>query len=70
MDFTTTSDRQQPLYLSMKASTRIAVVGGGPSGLSAAYQLVELGYQNVTVLEQNSKVGGMCGSELIEGTSY
>lgn len=69
MDFTaSSSDELKALYPSMKTNTRIAVVGGGPSGLSAAYQLVKLGYKNVTVLEQHSKVGGMCGSELIEGT--
>ncbi|CAM6111386.1 unnamed protein product [Calypogeia fissa] len=71
MDFAASSNLEQQVpYPSMEASTRIAVVGGGPSGLSAAYQLLKLGYKNVTVLEQNGKVGGMCGSELIEGRVY
>ncbi|CAM6097433.1 unnamed protein product [Calypogeia fissa] len=70
MELGASNVQQQVLYPSMKASTRIAIVGGGPSGLSAAYQLVKLGYKNVTVLEQQSKVGGMCGGELIEGRIY
>ncbi|NLG11242.1 MAG: FAD-dependent oxidoreductase, partial [Coriobacteriaceae bacterium] len=37
---------------------RIAVVGGGPSGLTAAYYLALMGHE-VTVFEQFSKLGGM-----------
>ena len=37
---------------------RIAVIGGGPSGLSAAYYLQLMGHQ-VTVFEQRSNLGGM-----------
>ncbi len=40
-------------------SEKIAIVGGGPAGLSAAYQLAIRGYENVTVYESNSKAGGM-----------
>ncbi|KAG6555213.1 hypothetical protein Mapa_003253 [Marchantia paleacea] len=58
------------LYTLMNPSTRIAVIGGGPSGLSAALALTRLGYKNITVLEQNAKVGGMCRSEIIEGHVY
>jgi NADPH-dependent glutamate synthase beta subunit-like oxidoreductase len=36
----------------------IAVVGGGPSGLSAAYQLRRLGYR-VTLFEAQSELGGV-----------
>jgi hypothetical protein len=39
-------------------SLRIAVVGAGPSGLTAADTLNSLGYQNVTVFEKNNRVGG------------
>jgi oxygen-dependent protoporphyrinogen oxidase len=39
-------------------SLRIAVVGAGPSGLTAADTLSQLGYQNVTVFEKNDRVGG------------
>jgi hypothetical protein len=41
-----------------KKSLRIAVVGAGPSGLTAADTLKGLGYQNVTVFEKNNRVGG------------
>src|SRR5574341_886230 len=37
---------------------RIAIVGGGPSGLSAAYQLRRCGYA-VTVFEAQSRLGGL-----------
>ncbi|MFC1596393.1 NAD(P)-binding protein [Planctomycetota bacterium] len=41
-----------------KHSEKIAVVGGGPSGLSCAYQLARRGY-GVTVFEASDKPGGM-----------
>jgi NADPH-dependent glutamate synthase beta subunit-like oxidoreductase len=41
-----------------KRPERIAVVGGGPSGFSAAYQLARRGY-GVTVFEALDKPGGM-----------
>ena len=37
---------------------KVAVVGGGPSGLTAAYYLQLMGHQ-VTVYEQRAKLGGM-----------
>ncbi|UCH57616.1 MAG: FAD-dependent oxidoreductase [Candidatus Bathyarchaeota archaeon] len=40
---------------------RIAVVGSGPSGLTAAYELVKMGY-HVTVFEREPKPGGMLRS--------
>jgi protoporphyrinogen/coproporphyrinogen III oxidase len=46
------------LVLDASKSLRIAVVGAGPSGLTAADTLNSLGYQNVTVFEQNNRVGG------------
>ncbi|KAH9303057.1 hypothetical protein KI387_014640 [Taxus chinensis] len=54
----------------MDVNTRICVVGGGPSGLSAAYALAKLGYQNVSVLEKHHTVGGMCESVEIQGRIY
>ncbi len=41
-----------------KKLKNIAVVGGGPSGLSCAYQLVRRGY-GVTLFEGTEKLGGM-----------
>lgn len=37
---------------------KVAVVGAGPSGLSAAYDLVQHGY-SVTIFEKDNKPGGM-----------
>lgn len=37
---------------------KVAVIGGGPGGLSAAYYLSIMGH-NVTVYEERSKLGGM-----------
>lgn len=37
---------------------KIAVVGSGPAGHSAAYQLARLGYK-VTILEKSAKAGGL-----------
>lgn len=37
---------------------KIAIVGGGPAGLTAAYYLAQMGYRP-TVFEKNKKAGGM-----------
>nr|XP_007150400.1 hypothetical protein PHAVU_005G150200g [Phaseolus vulgaris]ESW22394.1 hypothetical protein PHAVU_005G150200g [Phaseolus vulgaris] len=63
-------DQFSKLHPSMPVNTKIGIVGGGPSGLSAAYALVRLGYNNVTVLEKHHSVGGMCESVEIEGRVY
>ena len=41
-----------------KTGKRVAIVGGGPSGLSAAYYLSIMGH-DVTVYEQRKQLGGM-----------
>ena len=38
---------------------KIAIIGSGPAGLSAAYHLARLGYSNVKIFEANEKPGGM-----------
>ena len=45
---------------------RVAVVGGGAAGLSAAHELVQLG-AHVTLYEQHAVPGGRARSEIIEG---
>lgn len=48
-------------------SRHIAIIGGGFTGLAAAYDLTRLGYR-VTVLERDETVGGLAGSFLVQGT--
>ena len=45
----------------------IVVLGAGPAGLGAAYQLAKRQLARVTLLEQHNKVGGNAGSFEFEG---
>ncbi|KAK7272024.1 hypothetical protein RJT34_28363 [Clitoria ternatea] len=63
-------DQFSKLHPSMPVNTRIGIVGAGPSGLSAAYALTRLGYNNITVFEKHHTVGGMCESVDIGGKIY
>lgn len=45
--------------------SRIAVIGGGISGLATAFRLTQLGYQDVTLLEASSRLGGVLQTEQI-----
>ncbi len=47
-----------PQLKSCKSGKRIAVIGSGPAGLSAAQQLARKGHE-VTVIEQAEKAGGL-----------
>ena len=38
---------------------KIAIIGAGPAGMSCAYYLAEMGYENVTVFDRNPVPGGM-----------
>ena len=38
---------------------KIAIIGAGPAGLSCAYYLARMGYENVTVFDRNPAPGGM-----------
>ncbi|KAI7725940.1 hypothetical protein M8C21_013228 [Ambrosia artemisiifolia] len=64
------ADQFTNLHPCMPVDTRIAILGGGPSGLSAAYALAKLGYNNVTLVEKYHTVSGMCESAEIEGKVY
>lgn len=48
----------EPPVCADKTGRRIAIVGGGPSGLSTAYFLQLMGHETV-VYEENDKLGGM-----------
>lgn len=42
----------------MKSSMRIAIVGAGVAGLTAAHHLLRRGYTHVTLYERNDRLGG------------
>ncbi|KAI5057660.1 hypothetical protein GOP47_0027675 [Adiantum capillus-veneris] len=67
---TSATSRLAALHPRFPTSTRFCIVGGGPSGLSAAYALLKLGYCNVTLIEKCSQVAGMCETLQFEGSSY
>ena len=69
MDPEKIEDQFSKLHPCLPLDTRIGIIGGGPSGLSAAYGLTKLGYTNVVVLEKCHSVGGMCESVEIKGTN-
>ncbi|MEM3673127.1 MAG: FAD-dependent oxidoreductase [Candidatus Bathyarchaeia archaeon] len=50
--------RVKPDPIPKKYSEKVAVIGAGPAGLTAAYELAKLGYP-VTVFERMSEPGGM-----------
>ncbi|MEM3641168.1 MAG: FAD-dependent oxidoreductase [Candidatus Bathyarchaeia archaeon] len=51
-------ERVKPEPIPKKHSEKVAVIGAGPAGLTAAYELAKLGYP-VTVFERMSEPGGM-----------
>jgi glutamate synthase (NADPH) small chain len=48
----------KPIIAHEKTGKKVAIVGGGPSGLAAAQQLARAGH-NVHLFEKNGKVGGL-----------
>ncbi len=50
--------RVRPEPIPKKHSEKVAIIGAGPAGLTAAYELAKLGYP-VTVFERMSENGGM-----------
>ncbi|MGQ9642217.1 MAG: FAD-dependent oxidoreductase, partial [Candidatus Bathycorpusculaceae bacterium] len=50
--------RVKPEPIPKKYSQKVAIIGAGPAGLAAAYELAKLGYP-VTVFERMTEAGGM-----------
>lgn len=50
--------RAKPQSIRKKHDEKVAIVGGGPAGLAAAYELAKLGYP-VTIFERMPEPGGM-----------
>ena len=54
----------------MDKNIRIAIIGGGPAGLSAGMYLEQKGYTNYSILEKSARVGGKCWSPRYNGRRY
>ena len=54
----------------MEKTARIAIIGGGPSGLSAGMYLEKKGYENYVIYEKSGRVGGKCWSPYYKGKRY
>ena len=54
----------------MEKKTRIAIIGGGPAGLSAGMYLEQKGYENYVIFEKTDHVGGKCHSPVCNGKRY
>jgi glutamate synthase (NADPH/NADH) small chain len=52
------NSNHRPFARSASIGTRVAVVGGGPAGLSCAHRLATLGH-DVTIFEARAKLGGL-----------
>ncbi|MBI2395596.1 MAG: FAD-dependent oxidoreductase [Deltaproteobacteria bacterium] len=50
--------------------SRVCIVGAGASGLAVAHELERLGYQRITLLEREPRVGGKCRTIVHEGRTY
>ena len=52
--------------MTLSTGQQICVLGAGPAGLMAAWELVEAGHK-VTIIERNDHVGGMCATQTFQG---
>ncbi|MGY5861859.1 MAG: FAD-dependent oxidoreductase [Candidatus Thorarchaeota archaeon] len=57
-DYEIAHGKAKPVTPNITKNERVAVVGGGPAGISCAYQLAMMGYP-VTVFEEKPKLGGL-----------
>lgn len=48
---------------------KIVIIGAGASGIAAASKLLENGFQNVTILEAESRIGGRVNTSKL-GNNY
>jgi hypothetical protein len=54
----------------MKTDLKIAVIGAGVSGLTAAHTLRKLGYGSITIYEEKDRIGGKIRTVQKDGTYY
>jgi protoporphyrinogen oxidase len=48
---------------------KIVIIGAGPAGLAAAYELIGSGIQSI-ILEKNHKIGGLARTETFRGYQF
>ena len=60
-------DERAPLPAKVARAYEVVIVGGGPSGLAAAYALRDV---NFLLLEKEPRTGGNCTREAREGVSF
>lgn len=53
-----------------RKNARIAIIGAGPSGISAALALRDHGYKNVVVFEKADRIGGKSHTHSYKGKAY
>lgn len=53
-----------------KLNSKICIVGAGPSGISTAWYLQSKGYNDITILEKEGRVGGKCFSPIFRGKHF
>lgn len=56
-----------PVRVRGARNLRIAIIGAGTSGLTAAYELQKRGYRKITIYEGEPRVGGKVSSIVIDG---
>lgn len=54
---------------SLSSDSRVVIIGAGPAGLTAAYELIKQGIKPV-VVDKSSKVGGLARTEVYKGYRF
>lgn len=54
------SAKKDKFHNPLDKKSRVAVIGAGPAGVTAACVLKKNGYSNVTIFEKNNYIGGRC----------
>jgi protoporphyrinogen oxidase len=60
---------ERPAHASSASADAVVVIGAGPAGLTAAYELAKLG-RRATVLEKDGIVGGLARTEQYDGYHF
>jgi protoporphyrinogen oxidase len=53
-----------------RRSKRVAILGGGLAGLSTLWHLQQAGYENCSLFEKESRIGGLTRSEVVHGFTF